>query len=87
MTFRLPAVEPLDAFSRVDVFSCCEKVGFMLGIMETTKLLRLELDDSLDHIHGLNHTGGEHARQPTDPERLDKVDDFLGGGFFGNDWV
>lgn len=87
MAFRLPAVEPLDAFFLVDVVCRTEKVGFLFGIMETTKLLRLELDDSLDHIHGLNHTGSQHARQPADPEGLDKVDDSLGCGFFSNDWV
>jgi hypothetical protein len=87
MACWLPAVESLDSLFLVDIVCRTEKVGFLFGIMETTELLRLELDDNLDHIHGLNHTGSQHAREPADPEGLDKVDDFLGGGFFSNDRV
>lgn len=41
------------------------------------QLFGLQLDHDLDHIHGLYHAGCDHAREPTDPERLDEVNSLL----------
>jgi hypothetical protein len=55
--------------------------------MQTSDLFRLELNDCLDHIDWLDDAGGEHARNTADPEGLDEIDDFRGGGFLGSGWV
>lgn len=87
MLIDLPAIESLNAFFREDVAGCGEEIGLLLGAMETSDLFGLELNHCLDHIDWLDDAGGEHARNPADPEGLDEIDDFGVGGFLGSGWV
>ena len=87
MLIDLPAIESLNAFSLEDVVGCGEEIGLVFGVMQTSDLFRLELNDCLDHIDWLDDAGGEHARNTADPEGLDEIDDFRGGGFLGSGWV
>lgn len=57
----LPSVEASDAFLAENVSCCGEEVSFLSSILHFVKLLRLKLDDDLDHVNGLNHAGGEHS--------------------------
>jgi hypothetical protein len=53
----------------------------MLGIMQTAQLLGFELDDSLDHIDWLDHAGGKHARNSSNPEGLNEINNARVCGF------
>ena len=61
MGWWLPSVEASDAFLAGNVSCCGEEVSFLSSILHFVKLLRLKLDDDLDHVDGLDHAGREHA--------------------------
>lgn len=72
---ELPSIETLHSIFLGDISGSSEKIGLLFGIMNTADFFRLELDDCLDHVDRLDEASCQHARNSSNPERLNKIQD------------